>query len=119
MPNLDYDPHNPADLLDRPLAVNDIIAWATMRHRSPAICVARIDQIKYQKKAPPGYDKVNVGCVRQDAEFYELVIEPIKSTGRVTTENWRWSEGEFVVTKLDRPKLKVIKLVKNVVKLNV
>jgi len=118
MPNLSYDPQNPSDLMDRPIAEGDIVAWGTTYGRSPAVCVARVERIRYFMKNPNGYGK-NIDCLRHQADGYQLVLEPIKSTGSVTNSAFKKDPltGKWTHVPLSKPKTKTIHLVKNVVKL--
>lgn len=117
MPNLDYDPKNPTDLMGRTIADGDIVAWGTTWGRSPAVCVAEIDKILFKRKAigcgPWGGDKWEE-CAQQDAEKYQLRLRPIKTTGDMSYESGHWRGP---ASDQDRPKTKTIHLVQNVVKL--
>jgi hypothetical protein len=123
VPNLQHDPQNPSDLLGQPIAVGDVVAWGTVWGRSPALCVARIEKIRFVTKNGDKFDK-NVECSQQAAEDYQLVLRPIKSTGDVT---WidslgekSWVRQEDVDANPDRyeAKTKTIHHVKNIVKLD-
>lgn len=123
MPNLQHDPQNPTDLLDQPIAAGDVVAWGTVYGRSPAICVARIEKIRFITKHGKSYGS-NVECAQHLAEDYQLVLRPIKSTGDVT---WIDSLGEKswvlqsdVDADPDRytAKTKTIHHVKNIVKID-
>lgn len=124
MPNLEHDPQNPSDLLGRPIKPGDIVAWATTIGKSPAMAVARIDSIRWTRQDP--FKRKNVECPQLVAEDYQLRLSLIKTTrlgqsivNRVTGETrWGWDRltdddcrDEWAV----KPSL--IKLVKNVVKL--
>lgn len=128
MPNLDYDPQNPTDLLDRPIAEGDYVAWGTTFGRSPAVAVCQIEEIRFLMKNPDypvDSSKEFIPCQQHQAEKYQLRLLPIKSTGSVNMTG-RYVPGGFpdpdtgktiYFEKLDRPALKTIHLVKNVVKL--
>lgn len=133
MPNLDYDPQNPTDLLDRPIKEGDLVAWGTTYGRSPAVCVARIHKISFRAKDPTGR-KSSIEVPQQFAEKYTLQLQPLKSTGMTsmptkyhprgfidpeTGELARHPNGgtKYFETLSDKPKLKTVHLVKNVVKL--
>jgi hypothetical protein len=103
MPNLDHDPQNPTDLLDRPIAVGDIVAWGTTYGKSPAVAVCRIEKIRFFYKPDPWGPTIE--CDQAAALDYQLVVKLIKTTG---------SEG---YGSGPRKSLRNIKLVKNVVKL--
>lgn len=130
MPNLDHNPKNPCDLLDRPIREGDIVAWGTTYGRSPAVAVCRIDKIRYVRKV----NYKNVECSQWEAEDYTLRLEVLKSTGSVTYNDvyepngWidpatgqlaRYPNGGISKFRRlsDKPKLKTIHLVKNIVKL--
>lgn len=133
MPNLGYDPKNPTDLLDRPIAVDDIVAWGTTYGRSPAVCVARIAAINFSRERPGSYREYEP-CTQAEADKYTLRLEPLKSTGSTTIPQ-RYHPNGYIdpetglqarradgglshFEKLsDKPKLKTVHLVKNVVKL--
>lgn len=118
MPNLEHDPQNPTDLLDNPIAVGDTVAWGTTWGRSPALCIAKIEKIRFIAKA----DYKNVEVPQHMADDYQLVLRPIKSTGSIT---WFKADGEEYREYRDGPipadqltaKTKTIQHVKNVVKL--
>lgn len=135
MPNLDHDPKNPTDLLDRPIRAGDYVAWGTTYDRSPAVAVCRIDKIRFIRKLPGagryGADK-NVECEQYEAEDYQLRLEVLKTTGYVSHNDvWRpngyidpatgdlarYQDGSIkkVERLSDKPKLKTVHLVKNVV----
>lgn len=122
MPNLAHDAQNPTDLLDHPIAAGDTVAWGTTWGRSPALCIARIEKIRFIKKSCRETDYKNVEVEQQFADDYQLVLRPIKSTGDVT---WIDTLGEkrYVSTKDQESdparyeaKLKTIHHVKNIVK---
>jgi hypothetical protein len=122
MPNLDHDPQNPTDLLGRPLAAGDIVAWGTTWGRSAALCVAEVEKIRFIAKDPGSWSGHNVEVPQHLAEDYQLILRPIKSTGSVTLIK---PDGEEYLEYRDGPtpppgtkgKAKNVKLVKNVVKL--
>jgi hypothetical protein len=127
MPNLEHDPQNPTDLLDRPIAVGDIVAWGTTWGKSPALCVAHIERIRFIRKGGSWNSySGNVEVPQQQADDYQLVLRPIKSTGRVSVKDladpsrssWQIDLGEI----RDDPgrfevKTKTVHHVKNIVKL--
>lgn len=121
MPNLDHDPKNPTDLLDRPIAAGDIVAWGTTYGRSPAIAVCRIERIRFIRKKYGERWGDNEECTQDQAEDYQLVLKPIKSTGYVTDSEYVpggfFENGEQKFFRSVPPKNKTIKLVKNVVKI--
>lgn len=84
MPNLEHDPQNPTDLLDRPIAPGDIVAWGTTYGKSAALCIARIVRIRFIKTSCRETNYTNVEVDQIHADDYQLVLEPLKSTGRVT-----------------------------------
>lgn len=97
MPNLDYDPRNPSDLLDRPIKPGDIVAWGTTYGRSAALCVGRIERFnfsclkpEYQGRRNSPYPGTGYGaycyekCEQKDADRYTITLEPIKTTGDIT-----------------------------------
>lgn len=127
MPNLGYDPKNPTDLLDRPIAVGDIVAWGTTYGRSAAVCVAEIVDIVFSRKRPDSYDTFDK-CARADAEKYTLRLQPLKSTGSTSIPQRYHPGGSYIDASgtlrsgyfealSDKPKVKTVHLVKNVVKL--
>lgn len=134
MPNLDYDPKNPTDLLDRPIKVGDIVAWGTTFGRSAAVCVARIDDILFKHLELGSYDTWEK-CDQHEAEKYTLRLAPLKSTGSTTIPQKYHpngyidpATGQLAVNARsggishfeqlsDKPKVKTVHLVKNVVKL--
>ena len=125
MPNLNYDPQNPTDLLDRPIAEGDVVAWGTTYGRSAALAVCVIEKIRFYRTVNSGaYSTKRVTCPQGAAEGYTLRLRPIKSTGRVTDEEYvpggiidpETGERKFF-RKLDKAKSKTVLLVKNVVKL--
>lgn len=105
MPNLDHDPRNPTDLLDRPIAVGDIVAWGTTYGRSAALAVCRIEKIRFVKNpcAETGWKRREVP--QHEADDYTLLLDVIKTTGSK-------SYGKHGTTPF-----KVVQLVKNIVKL--
>lgn len=115
MPNIDYDPQNPADIFDRPIKVGDVVAWGTVFGRSPALCIARIEDIVFTRKER--YE--NVKCERHEADRYTLRLRPIQSTGDVTwlkEDGSMWSqyrEPDYPKDKLTS-KAKTVQVVKNV-----
>lgn len=125
MPNLDHDPQNPTDLLDRPIKVGDIVAWGTTWGRSPAVAVARIHKIRFIAKDNGKSWGKNIEVPQKMAEDYQLVLEVIKSTGSVSYPTQYHPNGYtrpdgsigYFEQLSDKPKLKTIQLVKNVVKL--
>lgn len=127
MPNLEHDPKNPTDLLGRSIAEGDIVAWGTTYGRSPAIAVCRIEKIRFIRKAPPGnWRVVNEECRQDQAEDYQLSLAVLKSTGSVSFPEKYHPNGyidadgntKYFEQTSDKPKLKNIKLVKNIVKIN-
>lgn len=122
MPNIDYDPRNPTDLLGRPIAPGDMVAWGTTYGRSPAVCVAQIERINFTQKVPGEYGKY-VKCDRSVADRYTLTLQPLKSTGHVN--DTEYVSGGFIdengntsyFRRMAKPKLKTVQIVKNVVKL--
>lgn len=128
-----YDPQNPTDLLDRPIAEGDIVAWGTNYGRSPAVCVARIEKISFRADDPSGR-KSSIEVPRQFATRYTLQLQPLKSTGGTSipqryhpngytdpqtgmlARNANGTISHFEALS-DKPKLKTVHLVKNVVKL--
>ena len=125
MPNLEHDPQNPSDLLGHPIAEGDIVAWGTTYGRSPALCVARIEKIRFIRKSGRwnGYNG-NKEVPQAQADDYTLRLRPIKSTGRVTFV--RKDSGAPWYVHRDGPfdpeygeaKAVTAKLVKNIVRLN-
>lgn len=122
MPNLQHDPQNPSDLLGQPIAEGDVVAWGTVWGRSPALCVATIEKIRFIQK--PQYGGKSVEVAQPLANDYQLVLRPIKSTGDVT---WIDKLGEkSYVRQADvdadpgryDAKLKTIQHVKNIVKID-
>jgi len=120
MPNLEHDPQNPTDLLDRPIAVGDVVAWGTTWGRSPALCIARIEKIRFIKKARYGG---NEEVPQAQADSYQLSLRPLKSTGDVTWYlkttgelYYRHKHGKLPPEELEA-KTKIVHHVKNVVKL--
>lgn len=136
MPNLDHDPKNPTDLLDRPIKEGDIVAWGTTYGRSAGLCVARIEKIRFVRTV---YSK-RIECRQDEADDYTLSLRPLKSTGSVTHRHiptgrdvtYFHSLKSFAYWDRSRPeggrcvsvpeseleaKLKTVQLVKNVVKL--
>lgn len=118
MPNLKYDPQNPTDLLDQPIEPGDIVAWGTTFGRSPAVCVAVIEDIVFKRQV--GYK--NVKCPRQVAEKYTLRLRPLKTTGDITyinratgMEHWSLRDGDDPAD--FTTKTKTVQVVRNVVKL--
>lgn len=122
MPNLQHDPQNPTDLLDRPIAVGDIVAWGTTYGRSPALCVGRLEKIRFVTRHGKGYGPAQE-CPQAQAEDYTLRVRPIKSTGLVSATDKlgdnSWPSAQDILADPDRYEIKVktIKLVKNIVKL--
>lgn len=125
MPNLDYDPQNPTDLLGQPIAEGDYVAWGSTWGRSPALCVAVIEKIRFTREDPrPGrYGKIEVP--QDQAESYTLRLRPIRTTGWATwidtTGEKLWvRDDDEVLLDPDRyeAKSKTVQLVKNVVKLD-
>jgi len=138
VPNLDYDPRNPSDLLGRPIAPGDIVAWGTTYGRSAALNVARIARINFSCLKPEyasqgrgrnglassaSYDSADMyePCPQAVADRYTLTLETIKTTGDVT---WiKEEDGKDYREYRDGPesgwtlraKLKTTKHVKNVV----
>lgn len=96
MPNLNYDPKNPSDLLGRPIAEGDMVAWAHTYGRSPAMGVMRIKRINFtcEVDCATGYGKKRVACDQRDADKYTLRLVPVKSTGWVTGEPSSWRAME-------------------------
>lgn len=133
MPNLDYDPKNPCDLLDRPVAVGDIVAWGTTYGRSPAVCVAQIEDIVFARLKPGAYSDYE-RCEQKDAEKYTLRLLPLKSTGSTSIPTRYHPNGyndpytgqpvlladgrpSHFEPLSDKPKVKTVHLVRNIVKL--
>lgn len=126
MPNLDYDPQNPTDLLGQPIAEGDYVAWGSTWGRSAALCVAVIEKIRFVCAPPSGYG-TRVECPRAQAEEYTLRLRPIRTTGDVTwidkrtgeTVTWQRSEND-ILCEPDRyeGKTKNVLLVQNIVKLD-
>lgn len=116
MPNLDYDPKNPSDIFDRPIKVGDVVAWGTTWGRSPALCIARIEDIVFTQTH--GYGN-NVKCERHEADRYTLRLRPIHSTGDVTwlkedgSQWYEYREPDYPRDKLTS-KPKTVQVVKNV-----
>lgn len=116
MPNLQHDPKNPSDLLGQSLSEGDIVAWGTTCGKSAAIAVCVLKKIRFTDN--PGYGKRRE-VPQHRAEDYTLSVVPLKSTGYVDDYTFEYDP----VTKTGRrvphpPKAKSVKLVKNVVKLN-
>lgn len=97
MPNLDYDPRNPSDLLGRRVKPGDLVAWGTTYGRSAALCVGRIERFNFTRLKPEyktrslsnsGYDGYSADCYepadQATADRYTITLEPIKSTGSTT-----------------------------------
>lgn len=125
MPNLEHDPQNPSDLLGQPIAEGDIVAWGTTYGRSPALCVARIEKIRFIRKSGSwnGWNG-NKEVPQAHADDYTLSLRPLKSTGDVawvhkgTGEPWYvFRDGPIDLARVEA-KLKSVKHVKNIVKLN-
>lgn len=120
MPNLYYDPTNPTDLLDRPIAEGDIVAWGTSASRSLALCIATIEKIRYTCVVQTSDGAKEIECTQAAAEKYTLRLKPIKSTGWITDSRFIYDP---VAKKGHHEKLqggakvKTVYLVKNVVKL--
>lgn len=124
IPNLDYDPNMPTDLLGRRIHEGDIVAWGTTYGKSPALCVAKIEKIRYRRKNLTR--DAMIDTVRGAADEYQLILRPIVSTGDIT---WYDLQNDRAITywlkeeeRLKDPyryeaKTKIIKHVKNVVKL--
>jgi hypothetical protein len=137
MPNLNYDPHAPVtDLLGFPIAEGDYVAWGTNWGRSAALCVAKIDRIRFYREKPGSYGRTE-DCEQHEAEGYQLLLEPVHSTGDVTwvyeddpKESVPWSDNidherhewgrkpRTASRRAVRGKVKRIQHVKNVVKLD-
>lgn len=132
MPNLDHDPQNPTDLLGRPIAEGDVVAWGTTHGRSAALCVAVIDKIRFIQTACLGNGWKNREVPQSMADDYTLRLRPLKSTGSVSTidkrpgaprpsgsTSTRWILDEDIADEPDRyeVKTKSVQLVKNIVKL--
>lgn len=132
IPNLDYDPKDPRDLLGEPVAPGDTVAWGTTYGKSAGLCVAVIEDIVFTKKNP-NYtysNKEYLPCDQHEAERYTLRLRPLKSTGSVT---WLHADGSeaYEYRYRDQPgefermiqrgqivaKVKTVLHVKNIVKL--
>jgi hypothetical protein len=103
MPNLDHDPRNPTDLMDRPIKEGDIVAWGTTYGRSPAVAVCRINKIRYVKNSCAETNWKRIEVPQDVADDYTLQLEVIKTTGY-------GSSGRNGTSKL-----KSVQIVKNVV----
>lgn len=106
------------------MSEGDVVAWGTTWGRSPALCVARIAKIRYFTRFGRSYGTTKE-CDRDQAEGYNLVLEPLKSTGSITLIK---ADGDSYYEHRDGPrrpddgvtaKRKTIQHVKNVVKLDV
>ena len=125
MPNLGYDPKNPSDLLGRPVAVGDVVAWGTTAGKSAALCIAQIAKIRFTREVKTGtYPTRRKECPQSEAEAYTLSLRALKSTGYVTRVNKLTGEERWgSLREGDNPaefetKLKSIQHVKNIVKLD-
>lgn len=125
MPNLDHDPQNPTDLMDRPIAVGDIVAWGTTYGRSAAIAVCEIEKIRFVQDACAANGWKRREVPQHLADDYTLILRPIKSTGRVS-HSYTYHPNGFVDAdgythyyEYDKSKAKPksVQLVKNIVKL--
>jgi hypothetical protein len=123
MPYLDHDPQNPTDLLGRPIAVGDVVAWGTTWGRSPALAVCVIEKIRFIAKENGESWGKNIEVDQWLATDYQLMLRPIKSTGDMGYvmpngdhyyEHKHGPDPEAVGAKA---KTKNVQLVKNVVKL--
>lgn len=128
MPDLGYDPKNPADLLGQPIKPGDIVAWGTNYGRSAAICICVIDKIRFAKDADTGNWRVRtVECERHEATKYTLRLRPLKGTNSpswidTSTGDEKWSVSADEIQRYPgryKGKTVTVQLVKNVVKLNV
>lgn len=119
----------PTDLLGRRIREGDIVAWGTTFCNAPALCVAKIEKIRYRRKNPQ-YPMISskemIDTVRGAADEYQLILRPIVSTGDITWYDlhndreityWLKEEDRLKDTYRYEAKLKTIKNVKNVVKL--
>ena len=98
MPHFDKDPHNPTDVIGRPIAEGDFIAYPTMWGSSAQIRIARIEKIRFKKnkikfdyQGKPYESKYDFeDCPRHQAVKYTLYVQPIeKKDGRWTDRNYR------------------------------
>jgi hypothetical protein len=83
MPNLNHDPQHVTDLLGQPLQNGDIVAWGTTWGKSAALCIAVLERIRFIMPDPSGR-RTNIEVPQHQAEDYQFVLRPIKSTGDVT-----------------------------------
>lgn len=133
MPNLNHDAQHPSDILGRPIAEGDIVAWGTNYGRSAALSISKITKIRFTKRE----NSKNKEVPQFMAEDYQLYLQPIKTTGGspdmknkhsgATASQWtveRWvKEGELdwqgnLVTADDWEYKSVrVSLVKNIIKL--
>jgi hypothetical protein len=127
VPNINnIDPQNPTDLLGRPIAEGDIVAWGTTYGRSPAVCVAKITKIRFiqrENKWSRGGQEVEQAV----ADSYTLRLQPILSTGSTSSPTRYHRDGwtdpadgkvKHFEPLSDKPKEKNVQIVKNIVKLD-
>lgn len=69
------DPSRPTDILNRPLAEGDRIAYATSYHRGARLSVGEITRIRFLRKALAGYNEWEE-CAPADAERYTITARP-------------------------------------------
>lgn len=84
MPNLDYNPKDPRDLMGEPIAIGDIVAWGTTAGRSAALTVCQIVKIRFTKKV----NSRNKECPQGMAEEYTLLLRPIYGTGYISDDEY-------------------------------
>jgi hypothetical protein len=103
------DPSNPTDILDRPIAAGDYVAFPTMSGRSARLTVGQITKINYNReiKIPGRYGTQKAPCAPQVAEWYTVQIQPMVTTSYYWTGR---HEGEA-------PRPVTIQKVENIIKL--
>lgn len=127
MPNLQHDPQNPSDLLGRPIAAGDIVAWGTNYGHSAAIAVCKIARIRFTKSV----NYKNKEVPQWQADDYQLYLQIIKSTGgtpRMKNKVTGKFEEDYVINRMVKEGATFwdeweyttnrVTLVKNVVKLD-
>lgn len=100
----------PRDLLDRPLAVGDLVVVGMTAGRSPAVLVGAIVKFRFTCEMPRGRSE----CQQQQADQYTVSISPLKSTTYLPDKVW---DGVSHVPRTEPHKTTSIRRVDNIVKL--
>lgn len=81
------DPKNPTDILGRPIAEGDVVAWAVTQGRSAELAICVIEKINFTRKNLAGgaqWRNTYIKCEQWQADRYTLRLRPLERTGYCT-----------------------------------